>query len=114
MSIMRALLVWTRTLRVVLTVVVLAFLPMAEVVHAMPEAQAMQMQGMDMPASHHHHGDVGACRVLCLGWVETARVTKPALPAMPVIAVVQSAPADLTSGLNHAPQRRPPKSAIFV
>lgn len=101
-----------RALRVFLSVVVLAILPMAEVAHAMPDHPVAQMQGMDMPDSHASHSDMVSCQILCLGWVEAVAVTRPTAPAIELMGLLPTTPVALTCGLSPAPQRRPPKGCL--
>jgi len=108
---LRVFALWFRLLRVLLAAALLALLPLAEVAHAMPDASAVpHASTMAMPCDPGHHGDSGACRTLCLGWVQATSVTRPEAPIRLLIATLPAPPLTLTAGLGPSPRGRPPKT----
>lgn len=105
----------TQALRVLLSVALMALLlPMAGPGPAKATMMAAPHGGaamtMETPCKRC---DGMACRIHCLGWVQSPAVLRPLLPARPLLGQVAEAAPRRLSGLLPAPRGRPPKASSF-
>ena len=126
MQMLRPFFLWSRVLRGLLVVALLAIAPLYESAHAMtvaasadaamPEMSAQDMSAgpmpHQMPASHMNHD--AACRILCFGWIETATSERHEGQMTEIAVVLIPAPGSRLDGIEPDPSRHPPKSARFV
>lgn len=115
---------FAQALRVVMITALILVVPLTEGSHAMPVGTAMSMTQHDMADAHAMHmsgkmpasngGDSASCQILCLGWVQTADITRPEVPFLALTLLEPLAHLDIPEGLPPAPIGHPPKSALVL
>lgn len=113
-----------QALRVITITALVLVVPLTEASHAMPVGTAMTMTQNDMADAHamhmpgkmpaSHGSDSTSCRIMCLGWFQTADVTRPEVPLLALILLEPLARFDLPEGLPPAPIGHPPKSVLIL